>query len=77
MKFTNLKALKTLPHLRHLVIDNGTIMDFDDLHGFQALQYLFLWNNKLTEFPVGLDLPQLESLYLSHSRISYLRFVVS
>ncbi|MDP2770696.1 MAG: hypothetical protein Q8O81_12790 [Giesbergeria sp.] len=77
VKFTNLKALRALPHLRQLVIENGAFTDFDDLNGFNALKYLFLWNNKLTEFPAGLDLPQLSSLYLSHSRISDLRFVAS
>lgn len=77
VKFTNLKALRALPHLRHLVIVNGAFTDFDDLNGLHALQSLFLWNNKLAAFPAGLDLPQLGSLYLSYSRISDLRFVAS
>jgi len=77
LNFTNLKALRALPHLRHLVIENCVFTDFDALNGFKALKYLFAWNNKLTEFPAGLDLPLLDSLYLSGNRITDLGFVSS
>jgi Leucine-rich repeat (LRR) protein len=76
MKFTNLQALLALPHLRSLTIDNCNFKDFDGLNGLKVAT-LFLWNNKLTGFPAGLDLSQLESLVLSHNRIADLKFATS
>ena len=76
MQFTNLQALKALPHLNSLTIAYCDFKDFEALGGLQV-ETLFLWNNKLTHFPAGLDLPRLDSLYLSHNRIVNLAFVAS
>jgi hypothetical protein len=76
LKFTNLEALQALPNLQSLTIAYCDFMDFNGLNGLQV-QTLFLWNNKLTAFPVGLDLPKLDSLYLSHNRIADLGFAAS
>lgn len=76
MQFTNLHALKALPHLKSLTIAYCDFKDFEALNGLQV-ETLFVWNNKFTHFPAGLDLPRLESLYLSHNRISDLSFVAS
>lgn len=76
LKFTNVEALRALPHLQSLTIAYCDFKDFDRLNGLQV-ETIFLWNNKLTGFPAGLDLPQLDSLYLSHNRITDLGFVAS
>lgn len=77
LNFTNLKALRALPHLRHISIDGCAFADFEDLSGFGALESLFFFNCKLTAFPAGLDLPRLEDLDLSGNRITDLSFVQS
>ncbi|MGP1630053.1 MAG: leucine-rich repeat domain-containing protein, partial [Giesbergeria sp.] len=76
MQFTNLQALKALPHLTTLTIAYCDFTDFGALNGLQV-ETLFAWNNKFTHFPTGLDLPRLDSLYLSHNRITDLSFVAS
>lgn len=77
LKFTNLQALRALPHLEQLTIEYSDFRDFEALNGFKALKYLFLWHNKLEVFPAGLDLPQLDSLYLSSNRLDDVRFAAS
>ncbi|MCZ8091996.1 MAG: leucine-rich repeat domain-containing protein [Acidovorax sp.] len=77
LKFTNLQALRALPHLGTLIIDNCKFSDFDALNGFKVLSHLYLWHNKLTAFPAGLDLPQFEALFISDNLISDLGFVQS
>ena len=54
--------------MQSLTIAYCDFKDFEHLNGLQV-ETIFLWNNKLTGFPAGLDLPQLDSLYLSHNRI--------
>lgn len=76
MTFTNLQVLQALPHLRSLTIDDCHFKDFDGLNGLKVAT-LFLRYNKLTDFPPGLDLSQLESLVLSHNRIADLQFATS
>ena len=76
MQFTNLQALKALPHLNSLTIEYCDFKDFEALNGLNV-ETLFVWNNKFTHFPAGLQLPRLESLYLSHNRITDLSFVAS
>jgi hypothetical protein len=76
LQFTNLQALKALPHLKSLTIAYCDFKDFEALNGLNV-ETLFVWNNKFTHFPAGLDLPRLESLYLSHNRITDLSFVAS
>lgn len=76
LQFTNLQALKALPHLKSLTIAYCDFKDFEALNGLQV-ETLFAWNNKFAHFPAGLDLPKLESLYLSHNRIADLSFVAS
>lgn len=76
MQFTNLQALKSLPHLNSLTIAHCDFNDFDALNGLNV-ETLFLWNNKLARFAAGLDLPRLENLYLSSNRITDLSFVAS
>lgn len=76
LQFTNLQALKALPHLNSLTIAYCDFKDFDALNGLNV-ETLFVWNNKFTHFPAGLQLPRLESLYLSHNRITDLSFVAS
>ncbi|MCZ8091992.1 MAG: leucine-rich repeat domain-containing protein [Acidovorax sp.] len=76
LQFTNLQALKALPHLNSLTIAYCDFKDFETLNGLNV-ETLFVWNNKFTHFPAGLQLPRLESLYLSHNRITDLSFVAS
>ena len=77
MKFTNLQALKALPHLRFLIIENCDFKDLDALNGWPALATLFLRRNKLGRFPVGLDLPRLDCLLLGDELIADLGFAAS
>ena len=77
LKFTNLQALRALPRLGTLIIDTCRFSDFDALNGFKVLSHLYLWHNKLTAFPAGLDLPQFEALFISDNLISDLGFVQS
>jgi len=74
LKFTNLPALRALPHLQQISMDRCRWADFDELNGFHALKRLSIQNAKLTQFPLGLDLPQLESLDLSFNRIADVGF---
>ncbi|MFN4121193.1 leucine-rich repeat domain-containing protein [Acidovorax sp.] len=76
VKFTNLQALRALPHLQSLQIAHCDFQDFEALNGLQ-IETLFLWNNKIKAFPPGLNLPRLDSLYLSHNRIADVEFVAS
>lgn len=77
VKFTNLQALKALPHLRFLIIENCDFKDLKALNGWPALTTLFLRRNKLARFPVGLDLPQLDCLLLGDELITDLGFAAS
>ena len=76
VKFTNLQALKALPHLKSLTIEYCDFNDFEALNGLNV-DTLFVWHNKLTHFPLRLNLPRLESLFLSGNRITDLSFVRS
>lgn len=75
VKFTNLAALRALPRLETLRIENCRFSDFEALNGFQALTDLTLRHNKKAVLPAGLDLPLLQSLQLSSSGITDLGFV--
>lgn len=77
LNFTNLAALRALPHLYCLFITDCVFTDFDALNGFHALESLTFRRNKLTQFPAGLDLPLLSSLTLDSGKISDLGFAPS
>ncbi len=77
LNFTNLAALRALPHLYWLSITDCVFTDFDALNGFHALESLIFRRNKLSRFPAGLDLPLLSSLTLHTGKITDLAFAKS
>lgn len=77
LNFTNLAALRALPHLYSLSITDCVFTDFEALNGFHALELLTFRRNKITRFPAGLDLPLLSNLTLHAGKITDLGFVQS
>lgn len=76
VSFIHLDALKTLPKLRFLILDN-VAFDCTLLDGWEQLETLFMYRCKLTAFPSGLKLPRLNHLLLRDQAITDLAFAAS
>lgn len=76
VKFINLSALKALPTLAFLILDKVQV-DVTSLDGWVQLSTLFMYRCKLSTFPAGMNLPNLNCLLLRDQAISDLSFAAS